>query len=304
MDTRQLRTLVAIAEHGTFARAASVVNLTPSAVSQQVHSLEQELDTKLFNRDSRPPDLNLHGLKMLETARQILALVDETRGVLSGNQVTGTLDIGSVRTSTIGLLPRAIVALRQEFPELNVKLRVGMSSSLISDVNADRLDLAVVAEHAGVSRNLLWSPFIREPLVVIAPPGTPRMSARELLETLPFVRFGSDVPLGALINNELARLGIAVQDIAEIDTVPAIVECVAAGLGVGVVPDIAVRENGRDMLTLPFGEPQVFRQIGMIHRPGSAKAELLATLHNKLAEIAGEFGIYRESPRQGNGETR
>ncbi|BBI64865.1 hypothetical protein HSBAA_61710 [Vreelandella sulfidaeris] len=169
-----------------------------------------------------------------------------------------------------------------------------MSSTLISDVNADRLDVAVVAEHSGVSRDLLWSPFIREPLVVIAPPGTPAMpvqqlletSVQQLLETLPFVRFGSNVPLGAMINNELARLGIAVQDIAEIDTVPAIVECVAAGLGASIVPNIAVRENGRDMLTLPFGEPQVFRQIGMIHRASSAKAELLTALHNKLAEVA------------------
>ncbi|WP_231898119.1 LysR substrate-binding domain-containing protein [Halomonas sp. hl-4] len=233
---------------------------------------------------------------MLETAKKVLSLVDETRGVLSERRMTSTLNIGSVRTSTIGLLPRAIVALRKEYPELNVNLRVGMSSSLISDVNADRLDLAVVAEHSSVSRNMLWSPFIREPLVVIAPPGTPEMPVKQLLEELPFVRFGSDVPLAALINNELARLGVEIEEIAEIDTIPAIVECVAAGLGAGIVPDIAVRENGRDMLTLPFGDPQVFRQIGVIHRAGSAKSELLVAMHNKLAEMAGEFGIFRREP--------
>ncbi|KPQ20509.1 LysR substrate-binding domain-containing protein [Halomonas sp. HL-93] len=296
MDTRQLRTFIAISEHGTFARAAQAVNLTPSAVSQQIHALEQELDTPLFNRASRPPSLNLRGLQMLETAKKVLSLVDETRGVLSERRMTSTLNIGSVRTSTIGLLPRAIVALRKEYPELNVNLRVGMSSSLISDVNADRLDLAVVAEHSSVSRNMLWSPFIREPLVVIAPPGTPEMPVKQLLEELPFVRFGSDVPLAALINNELARLGVEIEEIAEIDTIPAIVECVAAGLGAGIVPDIAVRENGRDMLTLPFGDPQVFRQIGVIHRAGSAKSELLVAMHNKLAEMAGEFGIFRREP--------
>lgn len=293
MDTRQLRTLIAIAEHGTFARAASVVKLTPSAVSQQIHALEQELGTPLFNRGSRSPSLSLQGLQMLETAKKVLNLIDETRGVLSGRCMTSTLNIGSVRTSTTSLLPRAIVALRQEYPELNVKLRVGMSSALISDVNADRLDLAVVAEHSGVSRNMLWSPFIREPLVVIAPPGTRPIPTKQLLETLPFVRFGSDVPLAALINNELTRLRIAVRDIAEIDTIPAIVECVAAGFGASIVPDIAVRENGRDMLTQPFGEPQVFRQIGLIHRAGSAKSEIIVSMHNKLAEMAGEFGVFR-----------
>lgn len=294
MDTRQLRTLVAIAEHGNFARAASVVSLTPSAVSQQIHALEQELDTSLFNRESRPPSLNLQGLKMLETARQILNLVDETRGIFSGGRTASTLNIGSVRTSTIGLLPRAIVAMRQQYPELNVNLRVGLSSSLISDVHAERLDMAVVAENASVSRNMLWSPFIREPLVVIAPPGTPAKGARALLEALPFIRFSSDVPLAALINNELTRLGANVHDIAEIDTISAIVECVAAGLGVSIVPDIAVRGNERDMLVQSFGEPRVFRQIGTIQRIGSPKSELLIALHNQLAEMAGEFGIFHQ----------
>lgn len=291
MDTRQLRTLVAIAEYGNFARAASVVSLTPSAVSQQIHALEQELNTSLFNRESRPPSLNLQGLKMLETARQILSLVDETKGVFSGGRTASTLNIGSVRTSSIGLLPRAIVAMRQEYPELTINLRVGLSSSLISDVNAERLDMAVVAENVSVSRNMLWSPFIREPLVVISPPGTPEKSPRELLESLPFIRFSNDVPLAALINNELTRLGANVHDIAEIDTISAIVECVAAGLGISIVPDIAVRGNERGMLIQSFGEPQVFRKIGTIQRAGSPKSELLIALHNKLAEMAGDFGI-------------
>lgn len=292
MDIRQLRTLVAISEYGTFARAAREVNLTPSAVSQQILALEQEFDTPLFNRETRPPSLNLHGLQLLETAKQILNMVEETRLSLKGSSIASSLSIGSVRTSTIGLLPRAIVALRKEYPELHVDLRVGMSSGLLSDVNAGRLDLAVVAEHAGVSRHLSWAPFLREPLVVIAPPGTPSMPMRELLENLPFVHFASDVPLAALINNELTNQGIKVKHIAEIDTIPAIVECVSAGLGAAVVPDIAVRENGRDMLKLPFGNPQVFRQIGTVQRANSAKAELLVALHNKLAELSEEFGVY------------
>nr|WP_300311616.1 LysR family transcriptional regulator [Halomonas sp.] len=292
MDTRQLRTLVAISEYGTFARAAREVNLTPSAVSQQILALEQEFDTPLFNRETRPPSLNLHGLQLLETAKQILNMVEETRLSLKGSSIASSLSIGSVRTSTIGLLPRAIVALRKEYPELHVDLRVGMSSGLLSDVNAGRLDLAIVAEHAGVSRHLSWAPFLREPLVVIAPPGTPSMPTRELLESLPFVHFACDVPLAALINNELTNQGIKVKHIAEIDTIPAIVECVSAGLGAAVVPDIAVRENGRDMLKLPFGNPQVFRQIGTVQRANSAKTELLVALHNKLAELSEEFGVY------------
>ena len=102
MDTRQLKTLVAIAEHGTFSRAAERVLLTPSAVSQQIHALEQEVGVPLFNREKRPPTLNLQGLQLLETAKQILGLVDEVKGAIEGKRTTGTLNIGAVRTSASG----------------------------------------------------------------------------------------------------------------------------------------------------------------------------------------------------------
>ena len=294
MDTRQLKTLVAIAEYGTFARAAERVLLTPSAVSQQIHALEEEVGAPLFNREKRPPTLNLQGLQLLETARQILGLVDEVHGVIQGKRTTGTLNVGAVRTSAIGLLPRAIVGLRDAYPELRIKLRVGLSSDLISDVQSERLDLAIVAEHVGIPPSLLWSPFVKEPLVVVAPRWAADYSAKGILTDLPFVRFRSNVPLAHLIDTELARKNIVTDDIAEIDTITAIVECVVAGLGASVVPDIAVRDAKHDLVTRPFGDPQVFRQIGIVQRMTSAKSELMRDMHNHLADMAGDFGVRRD----------
>ncbi|ETW13767.1 LysR family transcriptional regulator [Roseivivax marinus] len=291
MDTRQLKTLVAIAEHGTFSRAAERVLLTPSAVSQQIHALEQEVGVPLFNREKRPPTLNLQGLQLLETAKQILGLVDEVKGAIEGKRTTGTLNIGAVRTSAIGLLPRAIVGLREEYPEVRFKLHVGLSSTLISDVLAGRLDLAIVAEHVGVPQTLTWAPFLREPLVVAAPSHARGMTAREMLTDLPYLRFRSNVPLANLIDTELARLNIVTEDIAEIDTVAALVECVVAGLGASIVPDIAVPKDGPEIVTQPFGTPQIFRQIGIVQRASSAKSELMRDLHNLLAVKAGPFGV-------------
>ncbi len=294
MDTRQLKTLVAIADYGTFARAAEVVHLTPSAVSQQIHALEDEVGMPLFNRERRPPTLNIQGLQLLETAKQVLGLIDDANSVIQGRRTTGTLNIGSVRTSTIGLLPRAIVALRSTYPELRVKVRVGLSSALISDVRAGRIDLAIVAEHLSIPRTLSWAPFIREPLVVIAPPGTPDRPAKDMLEQMPFVRFSSNVPLANLIDTELARMNVTTNDIAEIDTIPAIVECVAAGLGVSVVPRLSVSDSDEPLTTSRFGSPQLFRQIGIVQQGTSAKLDLLRDMHNTMAEMAGEYGVTRE----------
>jgi len=293
MDTRQLKTLVAVSEQGTFARAAEIVHLTPSAVSQQMQALEQEMGVSLFNRGTRPPTLNVHGLQLLETARSVLRVVEETQSAMRGERKSGTLNIGSVRTSTIGLLPKAIVSLRSTYPDLRINLRVGLSSPMITDVHAGRLDMAIVAEHLGIPSGMVWRPFIREPLVVIAPRGTPDMDARKILETLPFVRFRSNVPLANLIDLEISKMGIVTSDTAEIDTISAIVECVAEGLGATVVPHIAVRHDKHDLLIRPFGEPQVYRQIGVVQRMASAKLDLLNLFHDKLAALAGEFGVPR-----------
>ncbi|RYH06563.1 LysR family transcriptional regulator [Tropicimonas sp. IMCC6043] len=292
MDIRQLQTLVAIADHGTFARAAEVVHITPSAVSQQIRALESEFGVPLFNRESRPPSLNLQGLQLIEMARKVLRTVEETKIILDGRRATGTLTIGSVRTSTIGLLPLAIVGLRQTYPELKVNLRVGLSNELINDLLADRINMGIVAEHVGMPRTLKWSPFIREPLVVIAPPDAGGETFTEILENTPFIRFSSPVPLANLIDTELAKMGIFTNDIAEIDTIPAIVEFVTGGLGAGVVPSIALRSNNLPLKTLPFGDPPVFRQIGIVQAANSPKARFFDEVHRQLANAAGEWGVY------------
>ena len=159
MDTRQLKTLLAIQSHGTFAHAADVVGLTPSAVSQQVHALEDELRVTIFDRSTRPPRLTPEGQQVLEMAKDILRRQEDTKASLRGDQIAGTLMFGSVRTSALNLLPRALVQMRQRYPGLKPSLRISLSSPLIADVAAGRLDAAIVAEHLGFPVPCGGAPF-------------------------------------------------------------------------------------------------------------------------------------------------
>ena len=152
MHTRQLRSFVAIASHGTFARAAQVVNLTPSAISQQIQALEQELNVTLFERRSRPPKLTPQGLQALEMAQEMLRTEHDTKASLRGERIAGTLMLGSVRTSALNLLPKAIVQMRNQYPDLKTSLRVSLSSPLIADVTSGRLDAAVRRHHQDAAR--------------------------------------------------------------------------------------------------------------------------------------------------------
>jgi DNA-binding transcriptional LysR family regulator len=294
MDTRQLKSLIAIASHGTFARAAEVVHLTPSAVSQQIQSLEQELNVQLFERSSRPPKLTPQGMQVLEMARDMLRLAEDTKASLRGERISGTLMLGSVRSSALDLLPAAVVRMRALYPELKTNLRVSLSSTLIADVASGRLDAAVVAEHVSIPPSLRWSPFLREPLLLIAPAGTPPGDPRDLMATLPFIRFRSAVPLANLIDTEISRMGITTNDIAEIDTIGSIMTCVRQGMGISVVPHLALQGAGEDVLMrLPFGSPQVERQIGIVERLVSPRGDIIARLHEVLAEVCGPHGMKR-----------
>ena len=294
MDTRQLKTLLAIQSHGTFAQAAEVVHLTPSAVSQQVHALEDELQVTLFDRGTRPPSITPDGLQVIEMARDILRREEDTKASLRGDQIAGTLLLGSVRSSALNLLPSAMVQMRQRYPDLKPSLRVSLSSTLISDVAAGRLDAAIVAEHLGFPSALRWSPFLRKPLWLIMPHGMESSDPIELLNTRPYIRFRSAVPLANLIDTELSRLGVVTNDVAEIDTIGSIVTCVRQGLGISVVPHVALQEP-EDMNTarLPFGTPQVIRQIGIVERNVSPRTEIIARLHAVLSELCGDYGVDR-----------
>lgn len=296
MDTRQLKTLLAIAQTGSFARAAAKVALTPSAVSQQIQALEAEVGATLFDRQSRPPSLTTAGLQMVEAAEALVRAAENAIDAISGRSVIGTFAVGSVRTSAIGLLPRAIARLTANHPGLKINLRVATSEGMMQDVIAGRLDTAMVAENSVSSRELLWRPFISEPLVVIAPPGTAERRVEEILVSYPYVRFRANVPLARLIETELGRMNLPLNDIAEMDTIAAITACVVNGLGVSVVPRIAVIDAGQDMLCLPFGDPPTYRQIGLIQRQKSPRAALIDEFHDHLAAVSGEFGIPRQEP--------
>ena len=296
MDTRQLRTLLAIAETGSFARAAQKVSLTASAVSQQVQALENEVGVLLFNRENRPPTLTAEGHQMVAAAAELVRAAENAVDAISGRKIIGTFAIGSVRTSAIGLLPQAISRIVANHPQLKIKLRVGMSETLVQDVAAGRLDAAMIAQNIAQTRELQWLPFIREPLYLIAPPGTAPASVAEILTSQPYIRFRANVPLAALIETELGRLNLPINDIAEIDTISAITACVANGLGVSIVPRIAIVDIDADFLAIPFGDPPVLRQIGLLTRQNSPRAALIRELHGHLTEVSAGFGMAIPQP--------
>jgi DNA-binding transcriptional LysR family regulator len=283
MDTRQLKTLLAVAQHGGFAAAAHAVNLTASAVSQQIAALESELGATLFDRAYRPPTLTAKGAEMVRSACAILQIVTETKTSVTGMQVRGTMAFGSLRTGANSLVPRALASLRMTYPELKFSLRIGMAEELMSEVVSGQLDAALVADYVAVPRSLRWTPVINEPLVVLIPKGKGERSLEDLIRKVPYICYSTQVQLSRQIDTEIARLSSTPLQVISVNTMTAVVGCVQAGLGFAVVPQIALQ----GMITtsfdwFPFGTPPIHRRLGVVQRATSSREEVLAALITTL----------------------
>lgn len=288
MSIRHLRTLLAIAERGSFAAAAREVHLTESAVSMQMKALEAELGVSLFDRTTRPPALTDAARALLPEAADLIAGYERlARRESDDGLVQGHLRLGAVPSVITGILPGAIAALRRRHPGVHVEIAMALSAELVERVERRALDAAIVSELGRVPDGCLWSPFAREPLVLIAPPDAPDRTAGELLAAFPFIRYTRQAWVGRLIHAMMRRRRIKVAEVMTLDTLEAVTAMVSHGLGVSIVP-----ERGRSVpLAFPvrvvaLPAPVVHRTVGLLRPASHAKASLADALLLELGALA------------------
>jgi DNA-binding transcriptional LysR family regulator len=296
MSIRHLRTLLAIAERGSFAAAARDIHLTESAVSMQMKALEEELGLALFDRSKRPPALTEAGRALLPEARALVGGYERLARRKDDMQpVEGQLRLGAVPSVITGILPAAVAAMRRRHPGVHVEIAMALSAELVERVSRRRLDAAIVSELGKVPQGLRWSPFAREPLVLIAPPDAPDRPAGELLATYPFIRYSRQAWVGRLIHATMKRRRIKVVEAMTLDTLEAVTAMVSHGLGVSIVPD---RGHGVTFAfpvrTVPLPGPTVRRVVGLLRPDDHSKASLTDALFAELTGLAAqEHGIRR-----------
>ena len=169
----QLATFVHVADLGSFTAAADKEGLTQPAVSLQVKGLEQRLGVRLIERVGRRAQPTAAGLDLLAHARRLLqdAAAAEEAMMPHRDGASGRVRIGSGGTASIHLLPRAISAARKSMPGLEITVHIGNADDVLRDLEANSLDIAVIALPAS-GRNLEIEPFYEEELLAVAPAGS------------------------------------------------------------------------------------------------------------------------------------
>jgi DNA-binding transcriptional LysR family regulator len=294
MDVRQLEYVVAIAEEGSFTRAALRCHIVQSALSHQVARLESELGVKLFERTSRSVRLADAGLLLLPYARQVLGDMAEARNAIDAlaGITRGRLRIGMTQTAGRALDLIALIGnFHRQYPEIELSTLSGPGGELIDAVHDGQLDVAVAAlRPQGVPDGIVFHMAIEtEPLVAVVPAehrlaARKRVNLQELAGAGPFVEFLTNTTLRERVDAAFAAVGAHRESSFEVGQITDMVRYAASGLGTAIVPRVFTEpEHGR---AAPADGPHVLRivapglelRIGAFRRKDRVPAAVAAFL--------------------------
>lgn len=290
MDTQFLNTFVVVADRGSMAAAARVLNITPAAVAQQIRTLERELGAPLIARAGRTVSLTEEGSRILQRARDLLRDVADMRSVANDSEVSGELRLGACPTALAGMLPDILARMVEAFPQINVYIRPGYSAELYRAVETGELDAAVVLQAPyNLPKTCDWQLLREEPLVMIAPARLAGRDPHELLRTEPLIRYDRNQWGGRVADDYLRRAGIVPRERFELNGLNAIAVMVDRGLGVSLVPDWAKPwPEGLDLVRIPLPLPSEPRRIGMVWSRSTVRIRLVTVLLQESRATAGQ----------------
>jgi LysR family transcriptional regulator, hydrogen peroxide-inducible genes activator len=280
VSLKQLRYFDALARHCHFGRAAEACAISQPALSMQIKEMEEALGGVLLERGARQVRLTNFGEEVAQRVRDILCSVDELGDFAraSRDRLVGRLRIGMIPTIAPYLLPTVVRNLTRMHPELDVHLRETLTPKLIQELAEGRLDAAIVALPVS-EPSLTEVALFAENFVLVRPgedEGTPVPSSEALREMrLLLLEEGHCFRDQAL--SFCTTQSSSPREVLDASSLSTLVQMVSAGLGVTLIPEMAVAVETRSasVSVARFKNPQPSRTIGMVWRKTSPLARQL-----------------------------
>jgi DNA-binding transcriptional LysR family regulator len=287
MDVRQLSYVLAVADEGTFTRAAEVLQISQPSLSQGIRALEAELGAELFERRARPVRLTAAGEALIEPARRAVrdlqtarAAVESVTGLESGH-----LDLVSLPTLSIDPVAELVGRFRLAHPGVEVRLREpDDAASVATLVRSGQSELGAcdlpLTDPTGLASHRLADQGYR----VVLPPrqrlvaDTETPMSREVLAGLPLVTTPPGTSTRRALDQVLATIDRQPRVAVETELRESVVPLVLAGAGAALVPDGLAASALRRGATLVQLDHPIVRQVGLIHLDGALSPAAAAFL--------------------------
>lgn len=292
----RLRTLVAIADLGSFAAAARSLNLAPPTVSLHIAELEGRVGGALLTRGRGAARTTAIGETLLERARRLLAdaelALDDVRRQVAGRE--GRVRLGASTGVLAYLLPQALQVLAHEHPGIDVQAAVLTSQDTLARLAEGTLDIGLIALPQPAVAGLAVRRWRRDPVLAFLPAAWP-MPARVTpawLAERPLIANDSTTRLSRLTMAWFARAGVHPQARIQLNYNDAIKSLVAAGYGAALLPHEAHAPAPPGGVAMRPLRPALWRELGIAHRAGPLDAatgyvlDVLQRMPNRPAAAA------------------
>jgi DNA-binding transcriptional LysR family regulator len=285
LTLRQLQTIVALAEYGSFIAAAALMKTSQPAVTRTVKHLEETLGVKLFDRSTRSVQITAAGKEFAAVAVRMLNDLKITVGSMRelAGQRRGQIIVSSIMSVANGKLPAIIAAYCRIYPGIELYVRDGVHGTVIEDVRSGAADFGITY------LDELPAPFASIPLgreeFVVVLPRNHRLAAKASLALvdlrgLPLVSLPGDSRTRRLIESTAASARLELKHVVVVSLFTTMLAFVRAGIGIAIAPRSGVAGLlGRELKAVPLRGKPLVRDLGIValkeREPTVAAAELM-----------------------------
>jgi LysR family hydrogen peroxide-inducible transcriptional activator len=290
MELHQLRYFCAVADTGSFSRAAEQSHVSQPSLSQQILKLEDELGARLFDRLGRSVRLTELGKTFLPRARAVLRELEAARGdvVERKESISGTVTVGAIPTVAPYLLPHVLSSFSRKFAQAQVTVVEEITPILLERLRASAVDIAVLALPIR-GHEFEAFPLLTEPLFAVLPKNHALAHRRSIslkdIRKEPFLllRDGHCFRENAVAACDRAR--VHPQVIFESGQFSSLLGLVGAGMGVSIIPQMAM-EKKSNCSYVPISDPGATRTIGAVVLRGRSLTRVNLSFLSLLRQIA------------------
>jgi LysR family hydrogen peroxide-inducible transcriptional activator len=283
---KQLRYLITLSETLSFTKAAQLCFVGQSTLSAGLKELEDSLGVQLVERDKHSVSMTPIGRGVVERAKRLIVQADDLVDFVEGaaGSMEGVIKLGVIPTIAPFLLPSFLPKIREQYPNLKVALREDLSANLIDKLNRHELDFALIALPYD-TEGFLVKELFDDAFWLIGNEHDPALQGEEihltnkLTDRILLLEEGNCLRDHTL--KACKRVNLASHEGIEATSVLTLVQMVESGLGIALLPGMAVKFGllkQTNLIAKPLSSPAPKRKIALIARPSTARIEEFNTL--------------------------
>ncbi|MGQ3489396.1 LysR family transcriptional regulator [Roseovarius pacificus] len=285
--------VLTLRETGSFRAAAEELRLSPSALSRQVSGLETQLETRLFDRDTRNVSLTASGKVFARIAERMVNAARDADAEFDAHLSArhGQLTIAGLPSVTAALLPEILSRFTSRHPDIDVKVIDALSESVIDVVESGRAELGFTAGTVSTRSRLAFQPLMNDAFVAIGAPDGPLQEDREYewseLVEMPFIAMAKGTSVRELLDSACLRLDRPLSPRFEVAHLATAGAFVAEGLGITALPELTLPVLPTErLLQRTIRDFGARRRIGLVRQAGRSLSPAASSFLKVLAQTS------------------